>query len=332
MIYGIEQFRQTGKTADRLTKIVQADFRVRPPVAGSFYDVITAAAPLLGDHFLQVPFQRVMTWVLDKILPRSTEPNRLADIADKQADAIGLMARSAVEREATERERAIQETERLRIIAGMLRDGQSAAAQHLQMALEIADKVGAYAQTPQRIEHPDGTAQFISDEIKAEVTRAKELEPFKEEFDRVSPEAEQRIVNKVRGLIPEIANPLRNSAKAMEITEGSERVAQAILNPTRVRQISTVSDDLSEMPIIGNIVKFDKNTGYGRIEPQGVRKGIPFSMTSDDRLAHRHAVIEAMKHPLSRVLMRATRDGIGNIVHFRLLDVLDESYKAPSNA
>lgn len=323
MIYILEDFRQTGKTAERITKHVHADFRVGPPEHGSFLDIVKMyVAPIIGDQFLKIPFQHVMTWALGKILPKSTGGDRVAQIADKQADAMVQFAVAFRDREATEQLRIREQSDRLRDMASIFREMREDDKEKDKLIRELVKTIRDQKDGPARLVHEDGSAAFVADELESELNRERDLEQYLPELDRISPEAEEKLVGKVRSIIPDVAKPLDRSASGLQIITDESREPRISLNKKRVREITTTNEDKEDQQVTGNISKFDKVSGYGRIEHEGVRKGIPFYMLTDDREQHKNSVLEAMKFPIATVLARATRDGIGNVVKYRLVKVL----------
>ncbi|MBB5693339.1 hypothetical protein [Muricoccus pecuniae] len=328
LLYTAEHFRKTGEVLERLSVYVEADFRVTAPIDGSFLEnVWLYAAPAIADakqiqSFLKIPFDKLFPYIWSKLIPSTSGSQQLAKIAETQADAIQQMAKASQERERTAQVQATQETERLRIIATLLRADTGGTRDNRAEAEEISEILAKRANSPARILTDDGTGDFIADELKAENNRNNLLEEVQEEMNRVDPEGEDRIVEKMRKLVPDLAQPLKRSATKMSLEVTEKAIPIAILNSKRVAQISHTAKDEHPIRLNGNMIKLDKETGYGRFRPTGARTPLSFTIPREIFNLQRASFIGAFTSREISVEALPYRDGIGNITKLILLRVL----------
>ena len=139
----------------------------------------------------------MLPYILSKIIPKSSESKRLADIAEKQAEALSQFAIANQEREKTAQTLAIQETKRLFILAEILKNDKDGLRDNLNEAREIGSIVGKYANGPARISVSDGTADFVASELAAEVEREEMIEQVEPELNRIDPNTEDKLIDRV---------------------------------------------------------------------------------------------------------------------------------------
>jgi hypothetical protein len=328
LLYTAEHFRKTGEVLDRLNIYVEADFRVTAPTEGSFLETVWLyAAPLIADAqkvqgFLQIPFDKLLPYLWSKLIPSTSGSQQLGTIAEKQADAIQQMALASQERERTGQIQAIQETERLRILAALLRNDVAETRDNTAEAKEISDIIERKSNTPARLSSNDGTADFIAAEIKAEINRNELAKSIEEEMNRVDPKGEERITDKMRKLVPDLAQPLKRSAMKMSVEVTERAIPIAVLNSRRVAQISSVTKDEHLIRLNGNMIKLDKETGYGRFRPIGARTPLSFTIPKEIFFSQRESFIDAFTSREISIEALPYRDGIGNITKIILMRVL----------
>jgi hypothetical protein len=285
------------------------------------------AAPLIADmkavqDVLHVPFDKLFPYVLAKLIPKASGSSRLATIAEKQADAITEAEKTRQQRERTAQVQAEQETERLRIIAGMLRKDTNDLKDNIKEAEEIGQIVGRYANGPARLAVEDGSADFIASELSAEVARERIIEASEAELNRIDPNVEQTLVDKVRRILPDVGTPLRRSATKMDVELSSDSVSIASLNQRRIDQIAKLDKDDSALVLHGSLKKLDKETGYGRFRPTGSRTTMSFVIPKEIFIEHRQSFIDAFALREVAVETIPFRDGVGNIVKLTILRVV----------
>ena len=327
MLYTIEHFRNTGEVLQRLNKMTDADFRVTAASTGSFFEAVTHyAAPLIADvnavqGVLHIPFGKLFPYILSKVIPKVSGSDRLAIIADKQADALIELAKAFTERERTARVQSEQDTERLRIIAGMLKRDPGGLRSNTVETEEVSQIVARYVDTPAQISVDEGSSDFIASELQDEVNRNRIIEEADADLNKLDTQVEQELIIKVRKLLPEVGTPLKRSASRMNLELGSRPVTIASLNQARINQIGEEKRDERSRIFEGSIKKLDKETGYGRFRPVGSKATLSFSIPREIFDAERISFVTAFSERQVEVEALPFRDSIGNIVRLTIIRV-----------
>ena len=102
----------------------------------------------------------------------------------------------------------------------MLRSDKDDLKDNLVEAEEVGKIVKNYAGGPARIAIEDGSADFIASELQAEVQRERIIEVAEADLNRIDPNTEQALVDRVRRIIPEVAIPLKRSSTKMDVELG----------------------------------------------------------------------------------------------------------------
>lgn len=328
ILYAIEHFRNTGQVVERIQGKVNADFRVGVPQEGSYLqEIMLYAAPLVADFqhvqsIIKIPFDKLFPFLLSKVIPSVSGSNRLAIIAEKQIDAIVQLAASSQAREQTAQVMAVEETKRLRYILDILRTDQSGLRDNRKEAQEVAQTVAKYSKTPARLLDNDGSADFLASELQAELSRDEIVLQSEDELNRLSPDGEQRIVERMRKLFPEVGLPLHRSAEKLDIELDDIEAPIASLNQIRIEQIAETKRDDDSIQLDGNIIKLDKETGFGRFRPVASRSTLSFSIPRDNFNAKRTEFISAFTSQHVTIQAFPYRDGIGNITRLSVVSIL----------
>ncbi len=328
MLYAIEHYRNTGEVVDRIRRRINADFRVSAAQEGSFLqEVLLYATPVIGDFqyaqsILHIPFDKLFSFLLSKVIPKSSGSDRLADIAEKQIDALTQFVAFSQEREKTSQAQTIEETKRLQMVLNALRNDPTELRNNELESGEISNIVKKYSDTPARLLHADGSADFIATELQSEVYRNHTVSQAEDDLNRIDPESEQRMVDRMRKLFPEIGQPLQRSAEEFDIELNHGDMPIASLNGRRIQQISETTKDDKPIRIDGNIIKLDKESGFGRFRPYNSRTVLSFSIPREIFGSNKKRFIEAFTTQQVTVIALPHRDGIGNITRLVLLEVV----------
>jgi hypothetical protein len=353
-LYTIEHFRKTGAVIERLNKPIDADFRISAPSVGSFLELVQLyGTPVVQDAqqfttYFNIPFSKMLPWVLDKVLPKATSNDRIFDIAEKQINIInsGVVALQDAnkEREITERLRIEHETERQRLqhetdhlriqkdiqmldlIRSEARREGDGLRENLKAATELGAIVKGYALKDSvlrnRESDPDEDPQFISKEIVSETNRAQLVADYQEKFDEITNDDEQKIVDRIRKTMPDMGFPLKRSSSQFSIEVSNDNTSIATINEGRLRQMIAVSRDDNAVRLIGGIVRLDKDHGFGRFRPAGSRSSLSFTIPREIYYPNKSAFVSAFGANEIMVEALPFRDGIGNIIKLLLLRVV----------
>jgi hypothetical protein len=245
-VYTLEHFRQTGIAMQKITQRVNADYRVPTFQRGSWImDVLQIAVPTLAETTIKVPIQAIMAHVMERLTPGRRSREVVKEAATENKSLGDLLI--AQERERTAQERA--RTEQIRLLT--------------QTNSQVIDFANKALERPRLLESP--TAQLlkeIRDELKASSERDRMLVQYRRELDNIDPARLDRVLDKARGQVVEMGKPLIRSADRLLIAEGTRSEGFVSLSRRSVEQLSGNSMDPLPSLLIGNIVRFDKESGW----------------------------------------------------------------------
>ena len=319
LLYTLEEFRQTGTVKRKIRTFVNVDLRTKPTEQGSFVDaVIVSLAPIIADGQLRVPLDKILSWAFDKILLKSNHNDRILKLAQTLAEGQAEFSRASIERDRTQQ---AEIDSRNRILDALLKRLLS-EPENPALLRDASHLFQSFGASPVPVNDEIGSVAFAWNEIEAELERNSSLDSVREELARIPPEKEEMILQRVREIVPEVAQPLRRSATSIEISASKSRKKIAVLNETRVSQIGK-SNTGPEALFRGNIVRYDKAQGYGKIHLEEQREAVTFRVRADMKAANRDEILEAMKQPRVEGIFIPTMDGTGRITRLLFKRLLD---------
>ena len=119
----------------------------------------------------------------------------------------------------------------------------------------------------------------------SEIGRQRKLENVEIELQKIDQVREQKLVSMAVPLVKEMATAFRRSADTLRInTEGhSARTNVFYLDPTMVSELSSITIDTEITPILGNIIQYNKENGWGKVRLSISRHPLSFSVPSDQK-------------------------------------------------
>ncbi len=269
---------------------------------------------------LASPFSKILPWVFDKIIPKSSNNQRIADIANKLVDVVSeqtlVTERILGEREVTARHQADQDTEKLRIIARLAEAAISRGNQlqeNRAVAGDLAEVAGRHVKRAEEDNDPDRDPAFVASELLAEENRAELIADYEDQLSQIPIDKEQLLIEQLRKTLKDIGYPLQRSASNLKFEVGNDNVPIVSLNENRLKQIVTVRREDTLITLSGGIIRLDKDYGFGRFRPTDVTSSIPFTTPREIYQRNKRVFIRAFG--VNEVVMEAYpyRDGIGNI-------------------
>lgn len=283
----IEQFRRTGNVIDRVTSGRTIDMIVSAPERGTFdlsvlIPVITETAPAVAG----TSFKAIFSYVWSKLLPDNSKRAQVAiDLAKIERDREMARLKSS-----DVRDRA--ETERLALLADILKRKDATTEQLiglLQRAIDKPDqKILARGYSLPELAQLEELA-------KADLIREKGVEQASTALAKLDAEKLDRLTNKLRPMVGEIALPLRRSADRCYL--GNNANDNAYVRLTRERTAEVVGSRIDDTPIVfrGVLRSYDRYTYRGKIESDEFEKTMYFTVELDKRAELRSKVISAMR-------------------------------------
>jgi hypothetical protein len=185
-VYTLEYFRQTGIVLSKITRRVNAEYRIATPERGSWImDVVQFAAPLVGEMAFKVPIEVMMAHVMERLIPGHKSRETLKEVFTETRSLD--RARTALERERTAQEH--ERTEQIRLLTNTN-----------TKALDILGK------TLGRLSADSPAAQTlhdVRDELTASSVREHMIEHYKSELDKVDDSHMTRLLDKTRSQVIE---------------------------------------------------------------------------------------------------------------------------------
>ncbi len=119
----------------------------------------------------------------------------------------------------------------------------------------------------------------------SELTRQDRLAAVGGQIARIDAPREQKLISMAAPLISEMATALRRSADTLKIIGGSDRTTSNVLflNQPMAQGILSSRVDDQITPILGNIIQYNKETGWGKVRLGNYEQPLGFSVPSDKK-------------------------------------------------
>lgn len=293
-VYTLEHFRMTGKVAGKIGRRIQADFNIAAPQSGSWIaEVFGAAAPTVGAAtgaapFVEVPLKALMAWVFKRLTGGNT-------------NVIETLVR-------LERERTKQ-----------LREETRRAELHAAPADRLADML------EKELDRKHEVQRFMMDEIRDARAEAKVYRQLNEQLsgsegklNDISEKATKALLAKTRPQITEMGLPLKGSASRLLIGGRSADNKVIYVNRRTVDVLEGNTEDSTFTEVIADVVRFDKESGWGKFRVANVIGQTSFFIPREQREALKEEVIDAMKQDNVGMTIRYVRDQQRNIKYAKV--------------
>jgi hypothetical protein len=295
-VYTLEYFRQTGQVLSKITRRVDADYRISTPTRGSFImEVIQIAAPVIGEMAIKVPIHVLMAHVMEHLTPGKKTRELATEVLNERRSTESASIAHERERTAQEKER----TEQVRLLTAPT----SQALELVSKALEQSRSADPRSQ----ILHE------IQGELVASIEREALIQSYQNELSKISDSVMARLLDRTRSQVVEMGKPLIRSADRLEIGEGSVKSPLVSTNRRVVEELSGNTVDPLPSTLRGNITRFDKENGWGKFRNPEFSSTISFVVPSVIRNSLRDDVIDAMKKNEAELVFYYVRDKSGKV-------------------
>jgi len=130
----------------------------------------------------------------------------------------------------------------------------------------------------------------------SELTRQDRLAASKGQIARIDAPREQKLISMAAPLVSEMATALRRSADTLKVIGG--RTAESgnvlFLNQSMAQDILSSKVDDQITPILGNIIQYNKETGWGKVRLRISNQPLSFSVPSDQKAALQDTLLRQM--------------------------------------
>lgn len=291
LIVKLEQFRINGKFPKKITNKSNKDILLQTHKNGSFE--ISILLPIVAmaaqDAFLSVSMGQLMSYAFERIVGKTSD----SDVA------IALNANKAI----VDKIGAIHEND----------------TKLIKQALDIIQEDRGIMEDL-RLELRETLERRI-----AETTREHEMTERHDQWVRIDSPREQKLISMSAPLVSEMATILRRSADTMEIvTTDSAENPKAILflNRQMAEEIETSVVDKEITPILGDIIQYNKETGWGKARLSISSKPLSFNVPSDIKGRIQGMLLASMGNDKAYIQTYVVRDKAKEPVRLIIVGVL----------
>lgn len=130
----------------------------------------------------------------------------------------------------------------------------------------------------------------------SELNRQSRLAAAQRQIARIDAPREQKLISMAAPLISEMATALRRSADTLKIVggEADARSNVLFLNQSMANDILASKVDDQITPILGNIIQYNKETGWGKVRLQIAAQPLSFTVPSDQKAALQETLLTQM--------------------------------------
>ena len=305
----IEHFRRTGRVAQRITSATYIDMRIAAPERGSFIEDILVPSLQQGlAAIVSTPLSALISYVWHLMTPRQPKTDEI----------IHELARRQVE---LEEQRTAQEAEKTKQFEAM-RDVAAGGHATTSLALEIISSALRNAQLQDDAGNLSARSLHeASLELTAEREREREFDAYRSELEKVDEEDISKLTSKLRGMVGEMALPLRRSADQMHIVASNDNKEIVYLNPEIARQVQRkkIDDELSGIEV--RVRSFDRDTGVVKVTGDTFDRPMTVIIPLHNRNYLGEKVRQALAVDQVGMVVRRVLDASGHATSYILSDV-----------
>jgi len=314
----IEHFRRTGIVADRVTSSTRVDIIVQSPEKGSFIeDVFVSGLKEAAASLVSLPLSSLISYVWHLMVPR-------AEKTDAALSEIARIRLAEIEASvALERERTAQHQSLERIVAGARATAQE-GHELFDWAIQSPNvAVGRLGLSPDEM-------QGMRNELQAEDQREREFSDHTEGLTSLDEDTMNKLTSRLRPMVPEMALPLRRSAKEMSLSHGSAATTYARITPEVVRSIQERQSEDIVVEVTGHIKSYDRDAGVGKVRSNDLDRVLNFVVPPNTRQVLRDDILEAMRREEVTLICRRVVDRSGLptsliLISIDFIELIDET-------
>ena len=266
LLVKLAQFRNTGRFRQKITDLSNVGIVLEAQKEGSFRINTEAPDPSAQSGlesqnvFLNMTISDLLAYVVERIIAKTDD-----------ADLTSLF-------------NAIPEINEK---FGTLKSDDSKKLESLVRTLTI-DKQLLQAVFPE-------ASELVQRRI-SELARQDRLAAASAQVARIDAPREQKLISMAAPLISEMATALRRSADTLKIKSGAETSKSNVLflNQSMAQDILASKVDEQITPILGNIIQYNKETGWGKVRLGISSQPLSFSVPSDQKAALQDTLLTQM--------------------------------------
>ncbi len=159
-------------------------------------------------------------------------------------------------------------------------------------------------------------------EAKLHERRDEQLKAYEPELQKVREKDLKKLLIRARSQVTEMGLPLKGSASRLMIGGKSDDDKIVFLTRKTIDLVEGNAEDSTAVDVVVDVVRFDKESGWGKFRVENELGQISFFIPTDQRRELKGEVIEAMKHENVSMTIRYVRDKQKTIKYARVETVL----------
>lgn len=288
----LDHFRRKGTFPDRVTRQANMKIDLKPFAEGSFLiDIIAPIAAISAPLLVELPLSSLWAYVVERIF-KPADNEALLSALGTQERLLETFDRTIEGREDT-----------MRRTLDLL---QEEIAQNRELSVKNTE---------------------LNERLLAETGRRSFLEGREEAFSQITGEQDAKLLRMAAPLLKELAIPLRRSAKTAKIfisdDESEPPIPILAADRPMVESVELSVVDPNITTILIDIVKYDKETGWGQFRNPNWEGRAPFSVPSDRKDRLQRKLLGAMHEGENYVAAYFVRSPEGENQRLIVTDVLD---------
>ena len=224
--------------------------------------------PHISEAMVKVPLDVMVAWTVGKLTPKKES----MEIAGKMVSSVADASKAHAIAQAKQSENS---SEMISLIREMYTDSRRLHQDKLSQAGE--------------------QIRSLSKELESAEKRERALLPYHDAFAIIDAELEKKLLDRISPLLSEVARPVERSADSLYIS--SENAGDKIAYIDRFTLQRLNGDLIDPLPTAmqGDIIRYDKETGWGKFKNSEFPKDVSFVVPSAKKNSVNWDVIDAMK-------------------------------------
>ncbi|MER9210074.1 hypothetical protein [Mesorhizobium sp. M0771] len=290
LIVKLLQFRSTGGFVKKITNTSNRDILLQSQDEGSFdISILMPALMVAQETFVSVSVTNLMSYIFERIVGKTSNSD-VATALNAHTEVVAQI--------------------------GHIDDNNT----------ELINKALSIIQNDQEIkENLHGQQKELLERRIAELTREKEMTSASAQLGRIDGAREQKLISMSAPLVSEMATALRRSANTLQIVSVAGHSAPKgilFLNRRMAEEIEVSAVDQQITPILGDIIQYNKETGWGKARLTISAQPLSFNVPSDIKGRLQSQLLAAMGRDKVYLQTYIVRDKVGEPVRLIVVGIL----------
>lgn len=287
LLVKLDQFRQSGGFVKKITNSNNRQILLKPHSPGSFeISLVTSEKSDDGTGFIDVPLSTLLAYVGERVIGKTAD-GMIAAILNGHSELVDRF--------------------------GSVEEGSP-----------IDDLILDILNTPSLRQKLSKETLEILERRFAEIARDQAIANEIDNVAKIDSHREQKLISMAAPLLSGMATAFRRSAKTMKVVAKRGVTEQNIiyLNKDLAHEIGSSKIDKEITPILGNIIQYNKETGWGKVRLDIISNPLSFSVPSDLKSELQSKLVLAMREDSTYLQIKFVRDRVGEIVRANIVGVI----------